>query len=79
MTRRGLGASSGSGIYTALRTRGKVVGLLADKSGNIWISTHNGISRFSSETKKFRNYDVSDGLQSNHFFFHGYGTTGAAR
>jgi signal transduction histidine kinase len=29
VSRRGLGAASGSGIYTALRTRGKVVGLLA--------------------------------------------------
>lgn len=29
LTRRGLGAASGSGMYTALRTRGKVVGLLA--------------------------------------------------
>lgn len=29
VSRRGLGANSGSGIYTALRTRGKVVGLLA--------------------------------------------------
>ena len=29
VSRRGLGATSGSGIYTALRTRGKVVGLLA--------------------------------------------------
>ena len=29
VSKRGLGAGSGSGIYTALRTRGKVVGLLA--------------------------------------------------
>ncbi len=29
VTRHGLGAASGSGMYTALRTRGKVVGLLA--------------------------------------------------
>ncbi len=29
VSRRGLGAASGSGLYTALRTRGKVVGLLA--------------------------------------------------
>ncbi len=29
LERRGLGATSGSGVYTALRTRGKVVGLLA--------------------------------------------------
>ncbi|MGI9622591.1 MAG: GAF domain-containing protein, partial [Acidimicrobiales bacterium] len=29
LTRRGLGPASGSGIYTALRTRGKVVGALA--------------------------------------------------
>lgn len=29
VSRHGLGAASGSGVYTALRTRGKVVGLLA--------------------------------------------------
>ncbi|MFV2039076.1 MAG: GAF domain-containing sensor histidine kinase, partial [Acidimicrobiales bacterium] len=29
VSKRGLGAASGSGIYTSLRTRGKVVGLLA--------------------------------------------------
>ncbi len=29
VSRRGLGAASGSGIYTALRTRGKIVGVLA--------------------------------------------------
>ncbi len=34
VSRRGLGAASGSGVYTALRTRGKVVGLLAIEHPN---------------------------------------------
>ena len=38
-----------------------------DRAGKLWLSTQRGISRFDSEKKAFRNYDVSDGLQSNEF------------
>ena len=36
-------------------------------SGRLWLSTQKGISRFDPQTETFRNYDVSDGLQSNEF------------
>jgi signal transduction histidine kinase len=35
---------------------------------NLWISTNQGLSRFSPETESFRNYDKADGLQSNAFY-----------
>ena len=31
------------------------------------MSTNKGLSRFDPQTETFRNYDVSDGLQSNEF------------
>lgn len=42
-------------------------GILEDDNGNIWISTDKGISMFDQVKKKFKNYGVSDGLQSNEF------------
>ncbi len=41
--------------------------LLRDKSGQIWISTLNGLSCFNEKTSEFVNFDVSDGLQDNQF------------
>jgi two-component system sensor histidine kinase ChiS len=35
--------------------------------GYLWISTNNGLSRFDPRTETFRNFDASDGLQSNEF------------
>ena len=35
--------------------------------GRLWLSTQKGISRFDPQRETFRNYDVSDGLQSNEF------------
>lgn len=46
-----------------------VLRLLEDKNGNIWLSTYNGLCRFTASTKTFRNYSQSDGLQSNQFSF----------
>jgi len=46
-----------------------VYGILGDKNGNIWLSTNNGISKFNPAQEAFRNYDISDGLQSNQFFW----------
>ncbi|KOS07521.1 histidine kinase [Flavobacterium akiainvivens] len=45
-----------------------VLRILEDKKGNLWISTYNGLSRFDKK-KAFRNFSLSDGLQSNQFSF----------
>ncbi len=51
-----------------------IYGILEDEKGNLWLSTNNGISRFNpkpdinGESKsRFKNYNVSDGLQSSEF------------
>jgi len=44
-----------------------VYAVMEDKSGNLWISTNKGISRFDPDSNIFNNYDVSDGIQSNEF------------
>lgn len=41
----------------------------SDKKGNIWLSTDNGLSVFNPLKKTFRNYDASDGLQGNQFYW----------
>ncbi len=45
--------------------------ILEDSTGNFWISTNNGLCRFTppvgGESPVVRNYDMSDGLQSNEF------------
>jgi ligand-binding sensor domain-containing protein/DNA-binding CsgD family transcriptional regulator len=44
-----------------------IAGILEDRAGNLWLTTAEGLSRFSPRTKQFRNYDVSDGLQGRGF------------
>jgi signal transduction histidine kinase len=44
-----------------------VYAVLPDRSGNLWLSTNKGISKFNLSTRTFRNYDVKDGLQGNEF------------
>jgi signal transduction histidine kinase/ligand-binding sensor domain-containing protein/DNA-binding response OmpR family regulator len=52
-----------------------VTGILEDDHGDLWISTKDGLSRFSppemvfdrSERGEFHNYSSNDGLQSNKF------------
>ena len=41
--------------------------ILEDGPGRLWLSTQKGISRFDPQRETFRNYDMSDGLQSNEF------------
>ena len=41
--------------------------ILEDDQGNLWLSTDKGLSRFNIQTKRFRNFDVSDGLIYNEF------------
>jgi ligand-binding sensor domain-containing protein/signal transduction histidine kinase len=44
-----------------------VYGIAEDQTGYLWISTNRGLARFDPSFGTFRNYDVSDGLQSNEF------------
>jgi signal transduction histidine kinase/ligand-binding sensor domain-containing protein/DNA-binding response OmpR family regulator len=44
-----------------------VYGVLSDTIGNLWLSTNKGLSRFDPSTRRFRNFDADDGLQSNEF------------
>jgi signal transduction histidine kinase/ligand-binding sensor domain-containing protein/CheY-like chemotaxis protein len=46
-----------------------VYAILEDKQGMLWLSTDNGLSRFDPEKKHFKNYYVTDGLQSNQFYW----------
>lgn len=41
--------------------------ILTDRKGDLWISTNQGISRFTPQTKKFRIFGPSDGLQIEEF------------
>ena len=63
-----------NGQYTRYTTKDGLPGntllrFLEDGKGNLWISTFNGLSRFNLQTKTFRNFTQSDGLQSNQFIF----------
>jgi ligand-binding sensor domain-containing protein/two-component sensor histidine kinase len=44
-----------------------VYGVLEDNNGNLWISSDNGIFKFSPGSELFTKYDLSDGLQSLEF------------
>jgi signal transduction histidine kinase/ligand-binding sensor domain-containing protein/AraC-like DNA-binding protein len=41
--------------------------ILEDHSGNLWLSTNNGISCFSPQKEYFNNYDIQDGLPPGEF------------
>ena len=49
-----------------------VYGILTDDDGQLWMSTNKGIARFTPPTGLFRNYDASDGLQSDEFNRYAY-------
>lgn len=44
-----------------------IYSVLPDQSGNLWLSTNKGISKFNPTTRIFKNYDEYDGLQSDEF------------
>ncbi len=44
-----------------------IYGILPDADKNLWLSTNNGLSKFDIKKIAFRNFYVSDGLQSNEF------------
>ncbi|MEX0845380.1 MAG: two-component regulator propeller domain-containing protein [Balneolaceae bacterium] len=41
--------------------------ILEDDHGNLWLSTNNGLSKFNPETEGFKNFKLSDGVQSREF------------
>ncbi len=45
----------------------EIYGILEDESGDFWISSNRGLSRFNPKTEAFKNYETEDGLQSNEF------------
>jgi ligand-binding sensor domain-containing protein len=52
-----------------------IYGIREDKDGNLWLSTNNGLSRFNPQTKTFRNYDATEGIQGNEFYWGAVGST----
>lgn len=45
-----------------------VQGILGDEvSGDLWLSTFEGLSRFSTKTEQFSNFSIADGIQSQLF------------
>ncbi len=46
-----------------------VFGVLADDEGMIWFSSEKGLARYDPVRKIVRNYDISDGLPTNSFYW----------
>lgn len=49
-----------------------VKSILPDASGNLWLSTDKGLSKFNPQNGTFKNYTVRDGLISNQFLSGAY-------
>jgi len=49
-----------------------IYGIVPADNGTIWLSTNNGLACMNISQQTFRNYDVSDGLQSNEFNHQAY-------
>ena len=72
--------TNGDGLYALDETSGKIqhyppngefngqiFGILEDESGNLWMSTPDGLVCFLPQEKSFRYYQNSDGIQGNQF------------
>lgn len=46
-----------------------IYSILGDDKGSVWLSTNNGLSKFNPDENSFRNYNESDGLQSDQFYW----------
>ncbi|KKM87340.1 hypothetical protein LCGC14_1269870, partial [marine sediment metagenome] len=78
--------TEGAGVYCYNKTSGiskrygvaeglpndVVYGILPDDKNNLWLSTIQGLSRLDLQTRQFKNFDESDGLQSNEFNYGAY-------
>jgi signal transduction histidine kinase/ligand-binding sensor domain-containing protein/DNA-binding response OmpR family regulator len=49
-----------------------ICGILEDSRGDIWVSTYKGISKIELPEIRFKNFDYTDGLQSNIFHASSY-------
>ncbi len=49
-----------------------ICGILEDQSGNLWISTTGGLSKFNPMNRIFINYDIRNSLQSDEFIEKAY-------
>jgi ligand-binding sensor domain-containing protein/signal transduction histidine kinase/DNA-binding response OmpR family regulator len=49
-----------------------VYGIVPDNNNNIWLSTNYGLSRINLQSFQIKNFNESDGLQSNEFNFGAY-------
>lgn len=43
--------------------------ILEDLSGNLWLTTDNGLSYYNTKDKSFRNFFAADGLQNNQYYW----------
>jgi ligand-binding sensor domain-containing protein len=61
--------SGRSEIFTIAEglTNNTCYSILKDKSGNLWISTNQGISMFNPKTRKFRKFGKTEGLKIEEF------------
>jgi len=46
-----------------------VLSILPDNTGNLWLSTFNGLTKFNLKTKKSQRFTTAEGLQSNQFSY----------
>ncbi|WDF67060.1 two-component regulator propeller domain-containing protein [Sphingobacterium oryzagri] len=46
-----------------------ILNIVEDSQSNLWLSTPNGLTKFSPKDRTFKNYRSSDGLQSNQFSY----------
>lgn len=44
-----------------------VYGICIDDTGNLWLSTNRGLSKFNPDTEQFRTYDTAEGIQGLEF------------
>ena len=49
-----------------------ISGILEDDAGSLWLSTNNGLARYSPRSGEIRSFGASDGLQSNEFNMSAY-------
>lgn len=49
-----------------------IYGIVPDNDNNIWLSTNFGLSRINLQSFKIKNFNESDGLQSNEFNYGAY-------